>query len=78
MRWWGRAALLLSLVSMAGIIFGWWLVTAMGWVKPLFVPSPGAVLRKFVDVWTNGFANTSLPEHAGVSAARVFEAFLPA
>ena len=68
--------LLLSLISIAGIIFVWWLVTAMGWVKPLFLPSPGAVLRKFVDVWTNGFTNTSLLEHAGVSAARVFGAFL--
>ena len=68
--------LLLSLVSIGGIIFVWWLVTAMGWVKPLFLPSPGAVVRKFVDVWNNGFTNTSLLEHAGVSAARVFGAFL--
>ena len=68
--------LLLSLTSIAGIIFVWWLVTAMGWVKPLFLPSPGAVLRKFADVWTNGFTNTSLMEHAGVSAARVFGAFI--
>ena len=68
--------LLLSLVSIGGIIFVWWLVTAMGWVKPLFLPSPGAVVRKFIDVWNNGFTNTSLLEHAGVSAARVFGAFL--
>ena len=68
--------LLLSLVSIAGIIFVWWLVTAMGWVKPLFLPSPGAVVRKFMDVWANGFTNTSLLEHASVSAARVFGAFL--
>ncbi len=68
--------LLLSLASIAGIIFVWWLVTAMGWVKPLFLPSPGAVVRKFADVWANGFTNTSLLEHAGVSAARVFGAFI--
>ena len=68
--------LLLSLVSIGGIIFVWWLVTAMGWVKPLFLPSPGAVVRKFIDVWNNGFTNTSLMEHARVSAARVFGAFL--
>lgn len=68
--------LLLSLASIVGIIFVWWLVTAMGWVKPLFLPSPGAVLRKFIDIWNNGFTNTSLLEHAGVSAARVFGAFL--
>ena len=25
------------------ILFGWWLVTELGWVSPLFLPSPGAV-----------------------------------
>ncbi len=67
--------MLLSMISIVGIIFVWWLVTAMGWVKPLFLPSPGAVFRKFLDVWNNGFTNTSLLEHVAVSAARVFGAF---
>ena len=66
----------LSLASILGIIFVWWLVTTMGWVKPLFLPSPQAVLRKFLDVWSNGFTNTPFLEHVGVSAARVFGAFL--
>jgi taurine transport system permease protein len=70
------ATLLLSLFSIALIIFIWWLVTAMGWIKPLFLPSPGAVLRKFVDIWTNGFTNTPFLVHAAVSMARVFGAFL--
>lgn len=67
---------LLSLASVLGILFVWWLVTWAGWVKPLFLPSPGAVLNKFLDVWTNGFTNTPFLEHVGVSAARVFGAFL--
>jgi taurine transport system permease protein len=66
----------LSVLSILGIIFVWWLVTAMGWVKPLFLPSPQAVLRKFLDVWQNGFTNTPFLEHVGISAARVFGAFL--
>lgn len=66
----------LSVLSILGIIFVWWLVTSMGWVKPLFLPSPQAVLRKFVDVWQNGFTNTPFLEHVGISAARVFGAFL--
>lgn len=66
----------LSLASILGIIFVWWLCTTMGWVKPLFLPSPQAVLGKFVDVWNNGFTNTSFMEHVGISAARVFGAFL--
>ena len=67
---------LLSVASILGIIFVWWLVSHMGWVKPLFLPGPGAVLRKFLDVWNNGFTNTPFLEHVGISAARVFGAFL--
>ncbi|QBY01398.1 ABC transporter permease subunit [Rhodophyticola sp. CCM32] len=66
----------LSLGSIAFLIFIWWLVTAMGWVRPLFVPSPGAVIAKFADVWQNGFTNTPFLEHMAVSTARVFGAFL--
>ena len=66
----------LSVASIATLIFAWWLVTAFGWVKPLFVPSPGAVVLKFVDVWQNGFTNTSFLTHIWVSTARVFGAFL--
>ncbi|MGL6211229.1 MAG: ABC transporter permease subunit [Paracoccaceae bacterium] len=66
----------LSLLSIVGIVFVWWLVTTMGWVKPLFLPSPQAVLGKFVQVWNEGFTNTPFLEHVGVSAARVFGAFL--
>lgn len=51
-------------------------MTALGLVKPLFVPSPQAIVAKFMDVWQNGFTNTSLLEHVAVSTARVFGAFL--
>ena len=39
--WWRPAAFLFTL----GLL--WWLVTAMGWVKPYLVPSPGSVAREF-------------------------------
>jgi taurine transport system permease protein len=68
--------MLLSIGSIVGIIFFWWLVTSMGWIKPLFLPGPGAVLGKFVDVWNNGFTNTPFLQHVAVSTARVFGAFL--
>ncbi len=66
----------LSVGSIAILLFIWWLTTAMGWVKPLFVPSPGAIVQKFIDVWQNGFTNTSFLEHIAVSTARVFGAFV--
>ncbi len=65
----------LSIGSIAFFIFVWWLVTWMGWVKPLFVPSPGAIFTKFVSIWQNGFTNTPFLEHVLVSTLRVFGAF---
>lgn len=62
--------------SVATILFLWWLVTTMGWVKPLFLPSPQAVWNKFFDIWQNGYTNTSFLAHVGISTARVFGAFL--
>ncbi len=65
----------LSLGSIA-VFFGvWWLVTAMGWVKPLFVPPPMAIVTKFVDIWNEGFTGTPFLEHVWVSTLRVFGAF---
>jgi taurine transport system permease protein len=66
----------LSVASIAFFLFVWWLVTYMGWVKPLFVPSPGAVLTKFFSVVQNGFTNTPFITHVAVSTARVFGAFI--
>ncbi|WP_413872431.1 ABC transporter permease subunit [Albidovulum sp.] len=66
----------LSVGSIAVLLFVWWLITAMGWVKPLFVPSPGAIVQKFADIWQNGFTNTSFLQHVWVSTARVFGAFV--
>ena len=66
----------LSVGSVAVLVFVWWLVTTMGWVKPLFVPSPQSVLTKFAQIWREGFTNTSFIEHILISTARVFGAFL--
>jgi taurine transport system permease protein len=60
----------------AAILFGLWLlVTEMGWVKPLFVPSPRAVFNAFITASTEGFAGATLLEHTWVSFLRVFGAF---
>ena len=67
---------LLSTVTIAVLIGLWWLATAAGWVKPLFVPSPGAIYSKFVDILTQGFTGTPLLSHVAISTARVFGAFL--
>ncbi|MBC7736595.1 MAG: ABC transporter permease subunit [Candidatus Saccharibacteria bacterium] len=66
----------LSVSSVAILLFVWWLVTALGLVKPLFVPSPVAVASKFVSIVQNGFTNTSFLDHVLISTFRVFGAFL--
>ena len=68
--------LMLSLATIALLLLIWWGVTAAGLVKPLFVPSPGAVLGKLVEVWTQGFTGTPFWQHVAISAARVFGAFV--
>ncbi len=70
------STLWLSAGSIAFFFFTWWLVTTMGWVKPLFVPSPQAVLGKFIAIWNDGFTGTPFLEHMGISTVRVFGAFL--
>ncbi len=68
--------LLLSLVTIVFLIFMWWLITAMGWVKPLFVPSPQSIVLKFLAIWKDGFTGSALGTHVMISAGRVFSAFL--
>ena len=65
----------LSLGSIAFFFAVWWLVTAMGWVKPLFVPSPMAIVSKFFVIWNDGFIGTPFLEHVWISTLRVFGAF---
>lgn len=66
----------LSVASVAAMVFVWWLVTALGLVKPLFVPAPQLVVEKFFQIWSEGFTNTSFLAHIFISTARVFGAFL--
>ena len=41
------ASTLISVVTIAVILFGWWLVTHLELIRPLFLPSPGLVFSKF-------------------------------
>ncbi len=50
---------LLTAASVVAAILVWWLITATGLVKPLFLPSPGAVWQAFIT------ANTCHPLSAG-------------
>ena len=54
----------------------WFAVTRLGWVEPLFLPGPGAVFTRLLEVAREGFGGATLWEHILASSTRVFVAFL--
>ena len=70
----GRSTLGISLAGIA-ILFGIWaLVSRLGLVTPLFLPSPQDVWTQFLSVATDGYANATLGEHLVASLLRIFTA----
>jgi hypothetical protein len=53
----------------------WFVVTSMGWIKPLFLPSPQAVFQQFSDYLTGQANDKPLWDHMLASALRVTVAF---
>ena len=70
----GSSALISTITVLASLLL-WFVVTNAGWVKPLFLPSPQAVFRQFLE-YVDGTANDKpLWQHAAASLLRVFSAF---
>jgi taurine transport system permease protein len=76
------ASALISVITVVVLLLLWWWITAPGadgksaWIKPLFLPAPGAVVAQFVDVSIDGFGGSTLIWHTLTSLYRVFGAFL--
>ncbi|WP_322103199.1 ABC transporter permease subunit [Paraburkholderia sp. J41] len=69
--------LVISIATTAALIALWFCATHFGWVKPLFLPSPGATFDAFVSaVKGNTQGDTPLAEHVELSVIRVIVAFL--
>jgi NitT/TauT family transport system permease protein len=62
---------LIASASFALWLIMWWAVTALGLIDPLFLPGPGAVLRRFWEWLRNG----ELLQDAGISTFRVMAGF---
>ncbi len=60
------------------LLLVWWLVTTLGWIKPLFLPAPSAVLHRFLSLANEGYLGTSLWQHTGASLRRISLALLAA
>jgi taurine transport system permease protein len=57
--------------TLAVLLGLWWGVTASGLIAPLFLPGPGDVALRLVELAHNGFVGATLLQHAGASLARV-------
>ena len=67
----GRGNAIAMLASLGSILALWWGVTASGLIAPLFLPGPGDVALRLVDLAQNGFVGASLLQHTAASLARV-------
>lgn len=66
-----------TIVTIAILLSGWWLITARAWVEPLFLPSPAAVWLAAQQAWTGNIqGGLPLLQHLAWSLVRVFGAFL--
>ena len=69
----------LTFGSFASMIFIWFALTGFGTdaalVSPVFLPSPGAVVERFVILATTGYQGASLLHHVGISMMRFGIAF---
>jgi NitT/TauT family transport system permease protein len=68
----GRSFFLIAAAVFALLFAVWWVATVTGWVKPIFLPSPGAVWAKMVELAVDG----TLWTDAGISIYRMLVGFL--
>jgi len=69
------SSLAISIVTIVVLLGVWTLVTSMGWIKPLFLPSPAAVFQQFYEYLTGAANDKPLWQHFVASMGRVFAAF---
>lgn len=65
----------ISVATVVVLLVLWTLVTNMGWVKPLFLPTPQAVFEQFWQYLTGQANDKPLWQHFLASMFRVFSAF---
>lgn len=68
----------ISVATVAVLVLLWWLCTRRGWIPPLFLPSPGDVLKQFWVVSTRGYMDATLGQHLWASLQRILFALVAA
>lgn len=67
-----------ALLSVFGLLGGWWAASHAGIVPALFLPTPEAVAAQAMLVWSEGFVDATLAQHLWASLARVLLALAAA
>jgi taurine transport system permease protein len=70
------SSVVLSLLSIAGLLALWWVATHTGWIKPLFLPQPEAIWLAFQQAVGGELDDHTLWVHFMWSMYRVFSAFV--
>lgn len=60
-----------GIVTVAFLIFLWWLSTSQGWIKPIFWPPLDEVFSRLGKLLDEGFRNVALWDHVSISVYRV-------
>jgi taurine transport system permease protein len=69
------SSLAISVATVIALIVLWFAATNMGWIKPLFLPSPQAVFEQFYEYLTGETNDKPLWQHFSASLLRVTAAF---
>jgi len=65
----------ISVVTMLSIFALWWAASHLGWMPPLFLPTPETVLSRLWESARGDLTDAPLATHFGWSMFRVFTAF---
>jgi taurine transport system permease protein len=65
----------ISVVTVTTLFVGWFLITNLGLIKPLFLPTPQAVFEQFYEYLTGAANDKPLWQHLVASVLRVSVAF---
>lgn len=71
-----KGGLFWSIVSVAAIGLLWTIAAYFEWTNPIFFPSPATTWNQFINVLTEGYRNTTLLEHIGISVYRLMTGFI--
>jgi taurine transport system permease protein len=70
-----RSSTVISAITVIVLLAVWWIATERMWLPPLFLPSPEAIIRRFLEATKGDVGGTTIAGHFAWSMFRVFSAF---